>query len=86
MFTPEFLGQVVLYGAMAIAAVELIKKVFKLDKFPDYAKILVTVVAAFPVCLPALSGGMELGQWLILVGCVILEANGLFKAFHTKSG
>jgi len=81
MFTPEFILQVVAYGGAVIGIVQLIKSWLKLEDLPDWVKVITSVFASFAVCLPSI-GSYSTFVWLVMVGCVILEANGLFKAFH----
>uniref|UniRef100_A0A6M3L0L0 Uncharacterized protein n=1 Tax=viral metagenome TaxID=1070528 RepID=A0A6M3L0L0_9ZZZZ len=81
MFTPEFILQVVAYGGAVIGIVQLIKSWLKLEDLPDWVKVITSVFASLVVCLPS-AGSYSAFVWLVMVGCVILEANGLFKAFH----
>lgn len=80
MFTPEFLLQVAAYGATVIGIVEMVKRLLKLQEMANWIKIVISIVASVVVTLPSLSGNVF--EYIILVACVALEANGLFKAFH----
>ena len=80
MFTPEFITQVAGYGVAVLGVVEMVKRFLKVK---GWIAVVISVVASFAVCLPSLSG--DVLHWLLLVGCVILEANGLFKALHAPS-
>ena len=80
MFTPEFILQVVGYGVAVVGIVETIKRILKLQGMANWIKIGISIVASFVVTLPSLSG--DVFHYLMLVVCVVLEANGLFKAFH----
>jgi len=82
MFTPEFIAMIIAYGATVIGIVELVKKALKLNGWINY---VVSLIVAPVVCLPSI-GQMPIEHWIIMAVCVFLEANGLFKAFHTKSG
>lgn len=79
MFTPEFIALVAGYGLTVIGIVELAKRAIKIKGWMAFA---LSIVASIVVCLPSLSG--DLASYIILVGCVILEANGLFKVIHNK--
>lgn len=83
MFTPDFILQVAGYGAAVVGIVEMVKRVLKLQEIANWIKVLISIVASFVVTLPSLSG--DAVQYVILVVCVILEANGLFKAFHSSN-
>ena len=80
MFSAEFVQLIVGYGLAVIGVVEAVKRAFKLTKLPDWVKVVISIIASFIVTLPSLSG--DIVHYLILVFCVALEANGIFKALH----
>lgn len=81
MFTPEFIALVVGYGLTVIGVIELLKRVLKIK---GWMAAGASIVASFVICLPSLSG--DVVQYIIMVACVALEANGIFKALHTPNG
>lgn len=80
MFTPEFLLLVSGLALTVIGVVELIKKTLKVTI--HWVSVVVSVVASVVVCIPKWNG--DVINYAVLVLCVVLEANGLFKALHTS--
>jgi len=79
MFTPEFIAQVALYGVTVIGIVEVVKRAIKIK---SWLAVIASVLISIFVCLPSLKSVSTI-EWIILVICVVLEANGVFKALHS---
>jgi hypothetical protein len=78
MFSPEFLAMVASYTLPVLAIVELVKRFVK---SAGWVTVVISVAAAAVSCIPVI-GAQGLVYYAVLTVCVVLSANGVFKAVN----